>query len=186
MKLLDDSKLLKSHTGNATDAESVGDSMTIRGEHVKDRNKYNEGIQTILPQPESKNSRFSDVEELNSLQYSRKQEKKRRKKHKKKKKGKSTADGSEGSKATEGDEHRSYQWAEETFETLGISTAYQAQTNGHCWSGTHEPGKRCHEDEELEHDYGEDDGFCEVVNRRKPKKGKHRHNQYLRGVDTDI
>jgi ubiquitin carboxyl-terminal hydrolase 36/42 len=104
MKLLeDDSELVISRIGNATDVESEGD-ITVRGEHVK----------------ESKNIRVSDIEELNSKQYSRKQKKKHKKKkkrkssktsegdehegkklkkkHKKKKKRKSTTDGSEGSK----------------------------------------------------------------------------------------
>jgi ubiquitin carboxyl-terminal hydrolase 36/42 len=52
MKLLDDdSEFLKSHFGNATHAESEGDSMTMRGEHVKERENCGEEIQTILSQP---------------------------------------------------------------------------------------------------------------------------------------
>jgi hypothetical protein len=168
-----DTGLLKSHSGNATHAESEGHSMTMRGRHVKERKNCNEGIQTILLQPEGKNIEVSNVDERNSKQYSRKQEKKLKKKRKKKEK--STADGSDRSKATEGDEHGSYEWAEKTHETLGISTAYQAQTNGHCRTGTCKPGECCHMAEEVKHDHREHNAYARKFNRGKPKKVKHRH-----------
>ncbi|PNF19624.1 hypothetical protein B7P43_G01090 [Cryptotermes secundus] len=166
MKLLEDySKLLKSHTGNETDVESGGDNMTRRGEHVKKIKDNNEGIQTILSQPESKHIRVSDVETLNSVQDSWIEEKKRNKKHKKKRTQKSTADVSEGSKAAEG----ICEWVEETSKTLGTNIAYQAQINVHCWTGTHKPGEQCDMNEGLENDASH-----KKFNRRKHKV-KHHH-----------
>lgn len=120
-------------------------------------------------------------------------------------KEKSAADGSEASEATDGDEHGSYEWVEKTHETLGISTTYQAQTNGHCWTGARKPdvtnhlahlshrgygsanvtnwsGERCHMDEELEHDRREDrkrncdSAYDEEFDRGRVKKVKHRHS----------
>ncbi|PNF39062.1 hypothetical protein B7P43_G04858 [Cryptotermes secundus] len=103
MKLLeDDSKLLKSHTGNVTDVESGGDNMTRGGEHFKKIKDSNEGGETILSQLESKDITVSDVEKLNSVQDSSIEERKRNRKHRRKKKKKSTADISEGSEAAEG------------------------------------------------------------------------------------
>jgi hypothetical protein len=50
-------------------------------------------------------------------------------------KEKSTADGCEGSESMEGDEHGNYEGVEKTHESVGVSTAYQARTNGYCWAG---------------------------------------------------
>jgi hypothetical protein len=119
-------------------------------------------------------------------------------------KEKSAADGSEASEPTDGDEHGSYEWVEKTHETLGISTTYQAQTNGHCWTGANKPdvtnhlahlshrgygsanvtnwsGEGCHMDKELEHDRIEnrkgkcDSAYDEEFDRRRVKKLKSNH-----------
>ncbi|PNF25263.1 hypothetical protein B7P43_G12579 [Cryptotermes secundus] len=207
MKLIkDESELSLSHIGSATThTKSEGDSVTVRAGHVKETKNCDEEIQTTLSQPESNNMKVSDVEECNLKQYSRKREKKPKKLKKHKKKEKSAADGSEGSEATNGDEHESYEWVEKTHETLGISTTYQAQTNGHCWTGSHKPdvtnhlthlshrgygsanvtnwsGERCHMDEELEHDRREDrkrnchSAYDEEFDRGRVKKVKHHHS----------
>jgi hypothetical protein len=50
---------------------------------------------------------------------------------------KSATDGSEGPETGGGggDGGGKYEWVEKTHETLGISTSYQAKTNGLCWDG---------------------------------------------------
>lgn len=79
-------------------------------------------------------------------------------------KEKSTADGSDRSEATDGDEHGSYEWVEKTHETLGISTTYQAQTNGHCWTGARKPDVTNHLTHLSHRGYGSANGkfilFC--------------------------
>jgi hypothetical protein len=74
-----------------------------------------------------------------------------------------------------GDENGNYGWVENPSETLGTSIAYQAQINGYCWTGTHNPGESCHMNEELEHDYGDYNAYRKKFNRGKHKKVKHRH-----------
>lgn len=51
---------------------------------------------------------------------------------------KSAKSGSEGPETGgSGDGGGKYEWVEKTHETLGISTSYQAKTNGLCWDGAH-------------------------------------------------
>jgi hypothetical protein len=78
-------------------------------------------------------------------------------------KEKIAAEGSEGSEAVEGDENGSYEWVEKTHETMGISTAHQAQTNGHCWTGARKPDVTNHLTHLSHRGYGSANGKLDFL-----------------------
>jgi hypothetical protein len=78
-------------------------------------------------------------------------------------KDKSAVDGSEGSEATEGDEHGSYEWVEKTHETMGISSAHQPQTNGHCWAADRKPDVTNHLTHLSHRGYGSANGKLDFL-----------------------
>ncbi|KDR20325.1 Ubiquitin carboxyl-terminal hydrolase 36 [Zootermopsis nevadensis] len=182
-----------------------GDSITIIYETKK--RKYLDGVTNCEEMQSSQKKRSKNVRDSNIEEHASKQEreKKLKKLKKHKKRTKSAKSGSEGPETGgSGDGGGKYEWVEKTHETLGISTSYQAKTNGLCWDGAHKfdvtthlahlshrgygsasvtnwSGERSHMDREVQRDRREDrkrnydNDYNEEFDRGRVKKVKRHH-----------
>jgi hypothetical protein len=78
-------------------------------------------------------------------------------------KEKSTADASEGSETVSDNEDERYEWVEKTHETLGLSTAYRAETNGRSWDGAYKSDVTNHLTNLSHQGYGSANGKSHVL-----------------------